>query len=319
MIDSYNTSHTPVMLKEVLEQLQAKSGDIYVDGTFGAGGYSKAILNSANCILYCIDQDPAVAEFANKLKKEYGSRFKFIAGNFSELNELMSSQNIMRVDGIVLDLGVSSMQLETPDRGFSFMHNGRLDMRMSKTGSDAYNFINKSTEEEIANVIYNYGGETKSRRIAKRIIEKRRISPIETTLELADIVRSVVKKGKSKIDPATRTFQAIRISVNDELASLQSALLASERLLNNNGKLIVVSFHSLEDAIVKEFINERAKPKQSGSRYLPCVTNTEFKPTFKWKVNKTIVASEEEIKTNPRSRSAKLRVAIRINQEVDHA
>jgi len=198
MIDFYNTSHVPVMLKEVLEQLQVKSGEVYVDGTFGAGGYSKAILNSANCILYSIDQDPAVEEFASKLKKEYGNRFKFIAGNFSELNELIRAQNILRVDGIVLDLGVSSMQLETPDRGFSFMYNGRLDMRMSKTGSDAYNFINNSTEEEIANVIYNYGGETKSRRIAKKIIEKRKISPIETTLELAAIIRSVVRKGKNK-------------------------------------------------------------------------------------------------------------------------
>jgi 16S rRNA (cytosine1402-N4)-methyltransferase len=319
MIDFYNTSHVPVMLKEVLEQLKAKSGEIYVDGTFGAGGYSKAILNSANCILYCIDQDPAVEEFASKLKKEYGSRFKFIAGNFSELNELIRAQNILRVDGIVLDLGVSSMQLETPDRGFSFMHNGRLDMRMSKTGSDAYNFINSSKEEEIANVIYNYGGETKSRRIAKKIIEKRKISPIETTLELAAIIRSVVRKGKSKVDPATRTFQAIRIFVNDELASLKLALLASERLLNNNGRLIVVSFHSLEDSIVKEFINERAKPQQSGSRHLPFIANTEFKPTFKWKVSKPIAASEEEINANPRSRSAKLRVAVRINQEESYA
>ncbi len=319
MSNFYTTSHTPVMLKEVLEQLQPKSGEVYIDGTFGAGGYSKAILNSADCVLYGIDQDPAVEEFANRLKKEYGSRFKFIAGNFSELNELMSAQNILRVDGIVLDLGVSSMQLETPDRGFSFMHNGRLDMRMSKTGSDAYNFINSSTEEEIANVIYNYGGETKSRRIAKKIIEKRKVAPIETTLELADIVRSVVKKGKSKIDPATRTFQAIRIFVNDELDTLQSALIASERLLNNNGRLIIVSFHSLEDAIVKEFVNERAKPKQSGSRHLPFITNTEFKPTFKWQVNKAIAASKEEIKTNPRARSAKLRVAMRVNQEVDYA
>lgn len=319
MSNFYTTSHTPVMLKEVLEQLQPKSGEVYIDGTFGAGGYSKAILNSADCVLYGIDQDPAVEEFANRLKKEYGSRFKFIAGNFSELNELMSAQNILRVDGIVLDLGVSSMQLETPDRGFSFMHNGRLDMRMSKTGSDAYNFINSSTEEEIANVIYNYGGETKSRRIAKKIIEKRKVAPIETTLELADIVRSVVKKGKSKIDQATRTFQAIRIFVNDELDTLQSALIASERLLNNNGRLIIVSFHSLEDAIVKEFVNERAKPKQSGSRHLPFITNTEFKPTFKWQVNKAIAASEEEIKTNPRARSAKLRVAMRVNQEVDYA
>jgi 16S rRNA (cytosine1402-N4)-methyltransferase len=319
MTDFYTTSHTPVMLKEVLEHLNPESGKVYIDGTFGAGGYSKAILDSSDCVLYCIDQDPAVEEFANKLKKEYGSRFKFIAGNFSELNELMSAQNIVGVDAIILDLGVSSMQLETPDRGFSFMHNGRLDMRMSKTGSNAYDFINTASEEDIANVIYNYGGETKSRRIAKKIVENRKITPIETTLELANIVRSVVKKGKSKIDQSTKTFQAIRIHVNDELSALKLALTASERLLNNNGKLIIVSFHSLEDAIVKEFVNERAKPEQSGSRYLPFVVNKEFKPTFKWQVNKAIPASEEEIRINPRSRSAKLRVAIRINQEVDYA
>lgn len=312
-------AHTPVMLAEVLQYLQPKSGEIYVDCTFGAGGYSKAILASSNCILYAIDQDPEVVKIANQLKTDSGSRFRFIPGNFAELDSLMSSQNINKVDGIVLDLGVSSMQLDSPERGFSFMHDGRLDMRMSQTGSDAYNVINSTAEEELANIIYNYGNERKSRRIAKKIVEQRRVAPIETTAQLADLIRSVVRRGADKIDPATRTFQAIRIFVNDELASLHSVLAASERLLANNGRLIVVSFHSLEDSIVKEFISERAKPKQGGSRHLPFVTTEKFQPKFKWLTNKVAEPTSAETKANPRSRSAKLRAAIRVNQEVEYA
>jgi 16S rRNA (cytosine1402-N4)-methyltransferase len=312
-------SHIPVMLSEVVTYLQPREGETYVDGTFGAGSYSRAILKQNNCTLYAVDQDPDVKKFVTQLKTEFGDRFIFINGNFSELQELLANKNISKVDGIVLDLGVSSMQLENPSRGFSFMHEGSLDMRMSKEGLDAYNFINTSSEETIANVIYNYGGETKSRRIAKKIIEARKNSPINSTLELADIVRSVVKKGKSKIDPATKTFQAIRIFVNNELGALQEALIASENLLNNNGRLIIVSFHSLEDAIVKEFINERAKPKQSSSRHLPLVEEKPFHPKFQWLTNKAIKPTDTEIKSNPRSRSAKLRAAIRINQEVVYA
>ncbi len=318
MSNFYTTTHTPVMLSESLQYLQPKAGEVYIDCTFGAGGYSKAILAATNCILYSIDQDPEVEYFANRLKMQVGNRFKFIKGNFADLCELMSAQNIQEVDGIVLDLGVSSMQLETADRGFSFMHDSRLDMRMSRHGADAYNFINSSNEEELANVIYHYGGEIRSRKIAKKIVEARKIAKIETTLQLANLIRSVVPRGKDKIDSATKTFQAIRIFVNDELEALKSVLFAAERLLNENGRLVVVSFHSLEDGIVKAFINERVKPKPPSSRHLPFEADTNFKPTFEWLINKFGKPTIEEIKHNPRSRSAKVRAAVRINKEKDY-
>lgn len=311
--------HKPVMLKEVLQYLQPKAGEIYIDCTFGAGGYSKAILKAADAVVYGIDQDPDVMPLAEALSKEFGSRFKFVAGNFADLDSLMSAQNIQNVDAIILDLGVSSMQLESAERGFSFMNDGPLDMRMNKTGQSAYDFINGATQEEIANVIYKYGNERKSRLIAKKIIETRKEMPIKTTLELADIVRSVIKRGSDKIDPATKTFQAIRIFVNDELYALEKLLAVAERLLSEDGRLIVVSFHSLEDSIVKEYINQRIKPKQNWSRHLPFVESEEFKPKFKWLKNKVIAPSDEEVASNPRSRSAKMRAAVRINREVEYA
>lgn len=316
MSNYQDLTHTPVMLNEVIQYLNPAIGEVYIDCTFGAGGYSRAILAATDSVLYSIDQDPEVIPIAEEVAKKFGSRFKFIEGNFADLDSLMSAQNIQSVDGIILDLGVSSMQLESADRGFSFMHDGPLDMRMSKTGQDAYDFINSAEQDDIANVIYNYGNERKSRSIAKKIVETRKLSPIKTTAQLASIVRSVVRKGKDKIDPSTKTFQAIRIHVNDELGALKSVLVAAERLLNENGRLIIVSFHSLEDSIVKEYINERTKPKQAWSRHLPFVADTEFQPRFKWLKNKVIAPTDQEIKSNPRSRSAKMRAAIRINKEV---
>lgn len=312
-------THQPVMLNEVLHYLNPKKGEVYIDCTFGAGGYSKAILNQDNTILYALDQDPAVLPIAKKLQEQYPERFCFIQGNFSELDNLMSAHNIEMVDAIIMDIGVSSMQLEAAERGFSFMHDGPLDMRMNKEGISAADFVNNANEQDIANILYQYGNERRSRAVARKVVERRKLSPITTTKQLADIIRSVVPKGADKIDPATRSFQAIRIHINDELQALRSALKSSKRLLKENGRIIVVSFHSLEDAIVKEFITDNIKPKQSWSRHLPFVEEKQFTPHFKWLSKSAVKPSPQEEKSNPRSRSAKLRAAIRINKEVEYA
>jgi 16S rRNA (cytosine1402-N4)-methyltransferase len=300
--------HIPVMLNEVIEYLAPTDGKIYVDGTFGAGGYSSAILENSNSIVYAIDRDPTVLEIAEKISKKYGGRLRFLQGCFGNIKELLANQNVNKVDGIILDVGVSSMQLDNRERGFSFMEDAYLDMRMSKEGMDACYLINNTEEEELANIIYQYGGERKSRHIASKICYRREKEPITTTLQLAGIVRSVVGKSSKKIDPATKTFQAIRIYINNELDELTKVLRDSEDLLNNAGKLIVVTFHSLEDSIVKNFISDKTGKSESISRYVPEVKNDKI-VSFKSITKKPIIPSEEEIKSNPRSRSAKLRAA----------
>lgn len=305
------SSHIPVMLKEVMTSLDVKNGKTYLDCTFGAGGYSEAILKAADCKLYAIDRDPSVKKYADILDEKYPNRLKLIEGNFSDLKELLSKEQVDEIDGIVMDIGVSSMQIDEATRGFSFAKLGPLDMRMSQEGMSAEDFVNDYTETEIANVIYNYGGERRSRRIAAAIVKQREISKITTTNELATIVRSVVPKGKSKIDPATKTFQAIRIWVNDELEQLKKALNGAEEILKIDGRLVVVCFHSLEDSIVKQFLREKSGKNESVSRHMP-VIETENNATFKLIKSKAIAPSEEEIKSNVRSRSAKLRSAIKV-------
>ncbi|MDN5247685.1 MAG: 16S rRNA (cytosine(1402)-N(4))-methyltransferase RsmH [Wolbachia endosymbiont of Tyrophagus putrescentiae] len=285
-------AHTPVLLEEMLTLLSPQDGGIYVDATFGAGGYSKAILDAAKCSIYAIDRDETVAQY---LCHEYPNRLKLFIEKFSNIENVLHSNNVEGVDGIVFDIGVSSMQIGNGERGFSFMHDGPLNMSMDNSCSiNAATFVNSLREEEIANTIYNYGGERYSRRIARAIVNIRRKKTIKTTLELAEIIRSVVPRGKCKIDPATRTFQAIRIWVNDELGELEKGIKAASKLLNKNGKLIVVSFHSLEDRIVKNFFRDLC---EEGFSFLN---------------KKVIKASAEEVNNNPRSRSAKLRAIQKI-------
>ncbi|WP_353279516.1 16S rRNA (cytosine(1402)-N(4))-methyltransferase RsmH [Wolbachia endosymbiont (group B) of Xanthorhoe designata] len=293
-------THTPVLLKEMLFQLAPHSGGIYVDATFGAGGYSKAILESADCKVYAIDRDETVTKFYDDLNVKYPDRINLFIEKFSNIKNLLDSNNIKGINGIVFDVGVSSMQLDNGDRGFSFLRDGPLNMSMDNySHMNASTFVNALREEEIANTIYNYGGERHSRRIARAIVNARKKKIIKTTFELADIVRSVVFRGKSKIDPATRTFQAIRIWVNDELGELERGIKAASEILSENGKLIVVTFHSLEDRIVKTVFKDLCEPGPT--------------KTFSLLNKKVIKASAEEINANPRARSAKLRAIQRLS------
>ncbi len=317
---TYFMEHTPVMLKEVMEQLSPVEGGVYVDCTFGAGGYSRAILNSKKLTLYSLDQDPDVLPFVQEIKDKFcgGSSFQFIQNNFANLEDVLKSVGINSVDGIVLDLGISSIQVDRADRGFSFQKEAKLDMRMSQDGYSAYDFINEADERTLSRVIYLYGDEKKSRRIARNIVEKRKVAPIETTIQLADIVREVCvdrKTHKQKIDPSTKTFQAIRIYINKEVEVLEKVLHAAERLLSDKGRLVVVSFHSLEDKIVKNFLSERASRGQKESRYFVSLSKEdEFKPSFKMLTRKPLTPTKEEVEHNVRSRSAKLRAAERIKE-----
>ncbi|KZC99266.1 MULTISPECIES: 16S rRNA (cytosine(1402)-N(4))-methyltransferase RsmH [unclassified Thalassospira] len=305
--------HKPVLLREVLEALAPRDGEIMVDGTFGAGGYSRAILDSANCELYGIDRDPTAVATGKKLEAEYDGRFHMVEGCFGDMAKLLPAAGAQQVDGIVLDIGVSSMQLDQADRGFSFREDGPLDMRMSMSGPTAADFVNTAEEEDIANVVYRYGEERASRKVARKIIEMRAEEPFTTTSQLARAVRSVVRKSKDGIDPATRTFQALRIYVNDELGELERAMDAAETLLKPGGRLVVVTFHSLEDRQVKTFMKERSGDPNKMSRRLPGEPEVAI-PTFTTITRKAVTGQKDEIRANPRARSAKLRAVARNDQ-----
>ncbi|BDW97166.1 ribosomal RNA small subunit methyltransferase H [Thalassospira tepidiphila] len=305
--------HKPVLLREVLEALAPRDGEIMVDGTFGAGGYSRAILDSANCELYGIDRDPTAVATGRKLEAEYDGRFHMVEGCFGDMAKLLPAAGAPHVDGIVLDIGVSSMQLDQADRGFSFREDGPLDMRMSMSGPTAADFVNTAEEEDIANVVYRYGEERASRKVARKIIEMRAEEPFTTTSQLARAVRSVVRKSKDGIDPATRTFQALRIYVNDELGELERAMDAAETLLKPGGRLVVVTFHSLEDRQVKTFMKERSGDPNKMSRRLPGEPEVAV-PTFTTITRKAVTGQKDEIRANPRARSAKLRAVARNDQ-----
>ena len=298
--------HYPVMLNEVLDSLDIKDGKIYVDATFGNGGYSEAILNKANCKLIALDRDNTVLSRVEELKKQYGNRFEFRQGCFGNFASLISEN----IDGAVFDIGVSSMQLDQTERGFSFAKEAPLDMRMSQTGVSAKDLVNSLSENELADILYNYGEEKKSRQIAKKIVEARKTKLIETTVELANIIYQVNKRSfNQNIDPATRSFQALRIAVNDELNELSKGLSGAASRLNKNGRLVVVDFHSLEDRIVKTFMKENSDKKEHVSRYRQgskLNSNALFSFT-----SKAIVPTAQELELNSRSRSAKLRYAIR--------
>lgn len=304
--------HKPVLLTEVLEHLSPKAGEIYVDATFGAGGYSAAILGAADCSLYSIDRDADAKKFADKLSDKFADNFHFLAGKFSDMETLLSGFGVSQVDGIVFDLGVSSMQFDDKERGFSFDSDARLDMRMDQQNPlSAFEVINEFDEVEIAKIVKEFGEEPKAKQIAKKIAQARASKPITSCRELADIVRSLYF-GYFKTDPATRTFQAIRIFVNQELEEITQALHSAKKLLRKDGRLIVVSFHSLEDSIVKSFLKKEAGIDKPMSRYQPILADSKSAIHFNIINKSAIKPSDEEVRQNYRARSSRMRVAVKL-------
>ena len=305
-----DTPHIPVLLSEVLEALQPQAGQTIVDATFGAGGYTRALLESGAHVI-AFDRDPTAARFAEAVSKDYPDRFRLVPRRFSELEAGLDDVGQVGPNGIVFDLGVSSMQLDEAERGFSFMRDGPLDMRMGADGRTAADLVNEEDEAEIARVIWLYGEERKSRRIASFIVRRRAEQPFTRTLDLADVVeRALGGRRGAPTHPATRTFQALRIAVNEELAELEAGLAAAERALPEGGRLVVVTFHSLEDRIVKSFMTERAGRTPAGSRHAPPKADGPT-PTFTLLFNGAHGAGDAEAAANPRARSAKLRAGIR--------
>lgn len=302
--------HDPVLLSEVLEALAPRDGGAYVDGTFGDGGYSRAILESADCTVFAIDRDTDAVARGREMEADYAGRFTILHGCFGDMVKLLRSAGVDHVDGIALDLGVSSMQLDQPDRGFSFRADGPLDMRMDRSGPTAADVVNALDEAALADIIRRLGEERRARRVARAICEARREAPIRRTGELAAIVRRVVPRAKDGIDPATRTFMALRLHVNDELGELERGLRAAEQLLSPGGRLVVVSFHSLEDRRVKRFLQIRSGRGAGASRHAPFATEPPA-PTFFPLERRPRRPTAQEIKRNPRARSALLRAAVR--------
>ncbi len=304
--------HVPVMLAEVLAALRPVAGETYVDGTFGAGGYSTAILNAAQCKLIAIDRDPDAIASGAELVAQFKTRLTLVEGRFSDLTTIAREATQDAILGVVLDIGVSSMQLDEAPRGFSFLREGPLDMRMGQSGESAADVVNTYKSEELADIIFQLGEEPRSRAIAKAIVKARGEAPIVTTLDLVRAVEQATgpQRAKDRTHPATRTFQALRIYVNSELEELAQALVGAEELLSEGGRLVVVTFHSLEDRIVKRFLAARSGAKPTASRHVPEITRGP-KPSFVLQHKSHLAASEAETQMNPRARSAKLRSAIR--------
>jgi len=308
-------NHVPVMLADVMAAIAPRDGAIYIDGTFGAGGYSRALLAAARCTVCGIDRDPETAAAAADLRAQNGERFTMIEGRFGQMVTLLAERGIAAVDGIALDVGVSSMQIDRPERGFSFRGDGPLDMRMSGVGRSAADVVNQESEAALADIIHHLGEERRARRIARAIVRARGHGRITRTQELAEIVRAAIGlQGAGKphaIDPATRTFQAIRIHVNDELGELSRGLSAAESLLRPGGRLAVVTFHSLEDRTVKQFLVDRSQARARPSRHRPDVPDQVRGETFNLLHRRVQKPSQTEIEANPRARSARLRAAER--------
>lgn len=294
--------HQSVLLAEVIEALAPKAGEVMVDGTFGAGGYSRALLDAGARVI-AFDRDPTAARFAQGLPAE---RFTLVADRFSSM-----AQHVAAADGVTLDIGVSSMQLDEAERGFSLMRDGPLDMRMERAGPTAADLVNTLDQAELSRIFWIYGEERESRRIAAALVRRRAETPFERTLDLAETVEKAVggRRG-AKTHPATRVFQALRIVVNEELAELEAGLAAAEHILRSGGRLAVVTFHSLEDRIVKAFFTERAGRTPGGSRHLPPAAAGRA-PSFDLLFNGHRSPGEAEIAANPRARSAKLRAGVR--------
>jgi 16S rRNA (cytosine1402-N4)-methyltransferase len=306
-----------VLLAEVLQALAPQAGERFIDATFGAGGYSTALLGAAPgvCVL-AIDRDPNAIAAGRPLAEASGGRLTLVEGRFGELDRLAEEAGFTPADGVVLDIGVSSMQLDDPERGFSFQADGPLDMRMSGKGPTAADVVNTAAEAEIADILFQLGEERRSRAIARAIVARRREQPFSRTSELVAVVERVLGRGKvGGRHPATRTFQALRIHVNDELGELTRGLAAAERVLQPGGRLAVVTFHSLEDAIVKRFLQARAGKRDQGSRHLPPKAHPgappEHEPSFRFVNPRPVSPMETELAANPRARSARLRWALR--------
>ncbi|MAK60477.1 MAG: 16S rRNA (cytosine(1402)-N(4))-methyltransferase [Ponticaulis sp.] len=304
-------SHIPVMLDHVVEHLAPSEGNVLLDGTFGGGGYTRRLLAEANCRVLGVDRDPDALKRADDIVASYGDRFTLLPGCFGDLDRLALGVSETKLDGVVLDLGVSSFQLDQADRGFSFMRDGPLDMRMSRTGPNAADIVNSADERDLADIIFQLGEERESRRIARSLVQARKATPFETTLQLADAVENAVggRRGK-KTHPATKTFQALRMFVNDELGELARGLCAAERALKASGRLVIVTFHSLEDRMVKTFFADRSGKTEGGSRFMPQVEQTGPAPSFET-LRRVTAPDTAEIATNVRARSSRLRSGIR--------
>jgi 16S rRNA (cytosine1402-N4)-methyltransferase len=306
------TGHIPVMLTEVLATLRPRDGGIYLDGTFGGGGYAQAILGAAHCTLWAIDRDPDAIARGAGLAARYPGRLHLLGGNFADLLALLAAHGVSALDGVVLDLGVSSFQIDDPARGFSFRADGPLDMRMDRAGPTAAELVNTVPERELADILFTFGEERASRRIARAIAAARALAPIETTARLAEIIRAVLPPDRSGIDPATRSFQALRIRVNDELAAIERALADAAGLLLPGGRLVVVAFHSLEDRIVKRFMVAAAGREAAPSRHDPRGLHARPRPGFRLLTQRALRPGGAELAVNPRARSGRLRAIERL-------
>jgi 16S rRNA (cytosine1402-N4)-methyltransferase len=304
--------HVPVMLAEVVQLLSPRSGALYVDATFGGGGYTQAIMNAARCRVVAIDRDREALLRAEGLRQRAGDRLTLLHGRFGDMAALLAEVSVDRVDGIALDLGISSAQLDDPARGFSFQGEGPLDMRMDRDARPtAADVVNSASAGELARILATYGEERAARRIAAAIVKARAERPIVGTGQLASIVRAVLPRGDQGIDPATRTFQALRIVVNDELGELDRGLDAARHLLAPGGRLVVVSFHSLEDRRVKAFLRACCGLEPRPSRHQPAVESAHPAPTFRLLTRRALRPGTAEITSNPRARSARVRAAER--------
>ena len=302
--------HVPVLLDEVLGILAPKDGGIYVDGTFGAGGYSRAVLDAADCRVVAIERDAQAIADGQAMVRCYDGRLDLVPGRFSQMDRLLAARGITAADGVALDIGVSSMQLDDPRRGFSFRADGPLDMRMEKEGVSAADLVNESSEADLAWLLRNLGEERRARRVARAIARARQDAPLTRTGELVAVIEKALgPKRAGRIHPATRSFQALRIAVNHELEELALGLAAAETVLKEGGRLVVVSFHSLEDRIVKRFLAQRSKPAANPSRHAPGRAAAAW--SFRSLPGSNVVPSEAELRRNPRARSARLRAAER--------
>lgn len=324
------TEHKPVMLNEAMKFLNLKNSGLYLDCTFGAGGYTSKILEQENTKVVAIDRDPSTEKYANDLKKRFGQRIDYISDNFRNLKKFVEQG--IKFDGVLYDLGASSMQFDIKERGFSFQEDARLDMRMGNNQISAYDVVNSYSEKQLSDILFFFGGENKSRKIASEIIKKREQEPIKSTMQLASLVSSIVR-FKRKIHPATKTFQAIRIEVNEEIDSLKESLKWLPKILKDSGRVVIVTFHSVEDRIVKNFFQENSNKRIAASKYKKTSSQDfsdeneqnyktdeqnyniakEGKP-FKLVSKKVIKPPEDEVRENSRARSAKLRVVEKMEE-----
>lgn len=305
--------HAPVMLREVLDSLAPRDGGHYLDGTFGGGGYTAAILEAADCTVWAVDRDPDAIARGAALAERFAGRLRLIPGRFGDLAALATEHGIPPLDGVVFDLGVSSFQLDEAGRGFSFRAEGPLDMRMEREGPSAADLVNTLPERELADILWQLGEERHSRRVARAIVAARAEAPIATTLRLAEIVRGAVPRDPSGIDGATRSFQALRLKVNDELGEVERGLAAGAEALAPGGRLVVVAFHSLEDRIVKRFLRDASGRTPAASRHDPAALRPRTEAQrFRLLTNSALRPEAEETRSNPRARSARLRAMERL-------